>query len=147
MMKKLLAPALTACLWALAAAVFAAANVAKSPDTVKLDSIAKTYPPVVFSHGKHASLAGNCGTCHHHHSNSNCKDCHALSASAVSSNFPACKNCHAARDRGAPGMPGLEVAYHRTCFECHRGMGNLGVDPKGCNEVCHAPRQQKATRK
>ncbi len=139
--------ALAACLWPLTLACFAAGNVAKSPDTITLGSIAKAYPPVVFSHGKHASIAGNCGACHHHHNNANCKDCHALNASAVSSNFPACRNCHAMRDRGAPGMPGLEVAYHRACFACHRGMGNLGVEPKGCNEVCHAPTSRAAATK
>jgi hypothetical protein len=138
---------LAVCMGPFSVASFAAANVAKSPATITLDSIAKTYPPVVFSHAKHASLAGNCGACHHHHNNANCKDCHSLNASAVSSNFPACKNCHAARDRGSPAMPGLEVAYHRACFECHRGMGNLGVDPKGCNKVCHAPAQRKSSGK
>ena len=138
--------ALAACIWLLPVGSFAAANVAKNPDTITLGSIAKTYPPVVFTHSKHAGLASNCGACHHHHNNANCKDCHALNASAVSSNFPACKNCHAARDRSSPGMPGLEVAYHRACFGCHRGMGNLGADPKGCNAVCHA-KAQKAARK
>jgi hypothetical protein len=146
-MKKPATLALGLCMLALPVVSLAAANVAKSPEMVTLGTLAKSYPPVVFTHAKHAGMAANCGACHHHHTNSNCKDCHSLNASAVSSNFPACKNCHAGRDRSSPGMPGLEVAYHRTCFECHRGMGNLGVDPKGCNEVCHAPTKQKSSKK
>jgi hypothetical protein len=111
-------------------------SVPKNPDVVTLDSLAKKYTPVVFTHARHTGFAANCGACHHHHHNSTCKDCHTLNAS-VTNNFPACKNCHAARDRSSPGMPGLEVAYHRACFECHRGMGRLGVEPGGCNEICH----------
>jgi hypothetical protein len=29
-----------------------------------------------------------------------------------------CKNCHGVFNPNMPGMPGLKVAYHRTCFQC-----------------------------
>jgi hypothetical protein len=34
--------------------------------------------------------------------------------------------------------PGLKIALHRTCFQCHKGMGDIGTDPKGCTQICHA---------
>ncbi|HAM52241.1 MAG TPA: hypothetical protein DCP92_16685 [Nitrospiraceae bacterium] len=126
-----------------------AGNVAKSPEFATLDSIANKYEAVIFTHAKHASLAGRCGSCHHQHGNSEslpCKECHSLTRAdfekSVSQNFMACKNCHAGIDRTNPGMPGLKVAYHQTCFQCHRGMGNIGLDPKGCTEICHAKKEQ-----
>lgn len=111
----------------------------------KLDSIADKYAGVKFDHEKHSKLAGNCGACHHQHGNSAslpCKECHSLTPenfrNSVNNMFMACKNCHSVTDPANPGMPGLKVAYHRTCMQCHRGMGNVGTDPKGCTEMCHA---------
>jgi cytochrome c553 len=122
---------------------------AKIPGIVKLDTISDKYEPVKFDHAKHASIAGNCGTCHHDHGKNStlpCKDCHSISSStfknSVTNNFMACKKCHAANDPSNPAMPGLKVAYHKTCFECHRGMGNVGIDPIGCAQMCHAPKVQ-----
>ncbi len=43
-------------------------------------------------------------------------------------------------------MPGLKTAYHKQCFSCHRGMGNIGTDPKGCAEICHAKRAEKVSK-
>ena len=60
------------------------------------------------------------------------------SAKSVSQRFIPCNGCHADADPDNPGMPGLKTAYHRQCFTCHRGMGNIGTDPKGCAELCHA---------
>ena len=110
-----------------------------------LNSISERYGPVKFDHEKHSNLAGNCGSCHHQHGNSSslpCKECHSLTPdtfrNSVNNMFMPCKNCHSAPDPGNPGMPSLKVAYHSTCFQCHRGMGNIGTDPKGCTEMCHA---------
>jgi predicted CXXCH cytochrome family protein len=112
------------------------------------------YKPVLFNHGKHTSLAPDCGVCHHQHGNNaslSCRECHAMKASSfknsVTNSFMACKTCHGAYDSSTPGMPGLKVAYHRTCFQCHRGMGEVGADPKGCTIMCHDKRSPKAVAK
>ncbi len=136
------------------AASLYAGNSAKTPSLVKLDSLSDKYGPVIFNHAKHISIAGNCGMCHHQHGNSGalpCKDCHAVSPStfkgSVVNNFMACKNCHSNFDPANPNMPGLKAAYHSQCFQCHRGMGNVGIDPKGCTEMCHDKKEQKVSMK
>jgi len=123
----------------------------KNPGVVTLDSISDKYESVRFDHENHIFIAGNCGACHHEHGNSGslpCKDCHAVTPDAfkksVINSFMACKNCHVESDPENPVMPGLKVAYHKTCFQCHRGLGNVGVDPKGCAEICHAKKEQRA---
>lgn len=115
------------------------------PSIVKLNSLPGVYTAVTFDHQKHSLMAGECSKCHHEHKDSKsltCKNCHAISPAAfkdsVVNSFIACKNCHSAYNPANPEMPGLKVAYHRTCFECHRGMGNIGLDPKGCTQMCHA---------
>ena len=121
-----------------------ASSAAELPGVRTLGSLSEKYAPVTFDHSKHVTIAGTCETCHHH-ANGNaslCKDCHGLSSAdfknSVVHSFMPCSNCHTALDRDNPAMPGLKVAYHEKCFGCHRGMGNLGLDPKGCTEVCHA---------
>ncbi|MGD1076116.1 MAG: cytochrome c3 family protein [Thermodesulfovibrionales bacterium] len=131
-----------------------AGNTGGNPEFITLDSLADKYEPVIFTHAKHASLAGNCGSCHHQHGDSGtlpCKGCHSLTPSdfkkSVTQSFMACKNCHAGNDRTNPAVPGLKVAYHETCFQCHKGMGNIGLDPKGCTEICHAKKEQVISKK
>jgi len=123
-----------------------------APGVVKLDSLSDKYEPVRFDHAKHVPMADGCGACHHQHGDSGtlpCKDCHAVTPSvfknSVTNSFMACKNCHGTFERDAPNMPGLRTAYHSTCFKCHRGMGNVGLDPKGCAEMCHAKKEQKVS--
>lgn len=123
-----------------------------APGIVQMDSLSDKYGPVRFDHSKHAAMANNCGSCHHQHGNNGtlpCKDCHAVTPAvfknSVTQSFMACKNCHSTFERDAPNMPGLKTAYHRTCFQCHRGMGNVGVDPKGCAEMCHAKKEQQVS--
>jgi hypothetical protein len=126
---------------------------ARLPGVRVLGGISEKYNAVAFDHSKHVVLAGNCAACHHHGNGnaSSCKECHKLGPSvfknSVAHNFMACSNCHSAADRDNPAMPGLKVAYHKKCFECHRGMGNIGLDPKGCAELCHAKKIQKADAK
>ncbi len=127
--------------------VVAAVNM---PGVSVLDSLQNTYSPVIFDHGKHTAIAGNCAVCHHEHSAGAglpCKQCHSISPAtfkktAVHSFMP-CKNCHGAFDRDNPGTPSLKQAYHRACFSCHRGMGNIGTDPRGCAELCHSKEPEK----
>lgn len=142
-MKKYLGITMVLSLCLIAAASVSAA--AEAPGTRVLDSLKDAYAPVTFDHPKHVSLAGNCSACHHEHGLADglpCRQCHALNPqifkNSVSSTFMACKNCHGAFDRDQAGMPGLKTAYHKQCFTCHRGMGNIGTDPKGCAEICHA---------
>lgn len=130
-----------------AAYLSAAAN---APGVIVLDSIKDTYGPVKFDHSKHVAIATACSACHHEHAIADglpCKQCHALTPQAfknsVNHGFMACKNCHSAVDRDNAGMPGLKTAYHKQCFTCHRGMGNIGMDPKGCTEMCHDKRAAK----
>ena len=111
-----------------------------------LDSLMDKYEPVKFDHDLHAQIAENCWQCHHEHSKnaSSCSDCHSLKPQdfkrTVNNPFMPCKNCHGAYDPSVPAMPGLKAAYHRQCFNCHRGMADVGIDPKGCTNQCHAKR-------
>lgn len=143
---------LSVCLF-FAASLFAG-NHAKSPEMITIDSLSDKYGAVVFTHGRHTMMAGSCGSCHHEHGNSGtlpCKECHSLSPTAfkdsVTRNFMACKNCHGAYSPSDPKMPGLKVAYHTKCFQCHRGISNVGVDPKGCAELCHAAKELKISKR
>ncbi len=117
---------------------------ARLPGICVLSSISDMYEPVTFDHTKHVTIAGNCDACHHHGNGaaSTCQQCHNLSPSvfknSVVQNFLPCSGCHSAPDPGNPTMPGLKVAYHQTCFKCHLGMSDVGLDPKGCTELCHA---------
>ncbi len=127
-----------------------AAAAERLPGVRMLGNISDKYDPVAFDHAKHVSLAGSCASCHHHGNGdtSSCKGCHGLSPAqfknSVVNGFMPCSNCHGSFDRENPGMPGLKVAYHKKCFECHRGMGNIGLDPKGCTEMCHAKKTKSA---
>jgi hypothetical protein len=121
---------------------------------VKLDSLMNIYKPVLFDHEKHTAIAGDCGICHHQHGKNAslpCHECHSIKAStfkgSVTGSFIACKNCHGALDPAAPQMPGLKVAYHRQCFQCHWGMSDVGSTPKGCTVMCHDKRDQKVSAK
>ncbi len=127
---------------------------ARTPNIIKLGSISEKYTAVSFNHSKHASMAADCGMCHHQHGNNGslpCKECHAVGSSAfrssVVNNFMACSNCHSTLDPDNPRIVSLKVAYHSVCFQCHRGMGNVGIDPKGCTEMCHAPKEKKLSKK
>jgi hypothetical protein len=122
----------------------------KMPKIVALDSVTDKYEPVKFDHEKHVAIESNCSKCHHQHPNPkslSCSECHSISSAefgkSVGHSFLACKSCHGTYDISNPGMPDLKVAYHRVCFECHRGMGNVGLDPKGCTETCHARKTEK----
>jgi len=153
-MKKIIPLILTASTLIIFAASLSAGGPAKTPEIIVLESLSDKYEPVFFTHGRHTSFAGNCGTCHHEHGNSGtlpCKNCHSLDASAfknsVSNNFLACKSCHGAYSPANPKMPGLKAAYHSQCLQCHRGMGSIGKDPKGCAELCHAKKEVTLSKK
>ena len=128
----------------------AAYSATRLPGVRVLGSLSEQYAPVTFDHPKHVAIAGSCAACHHHGNGntSSCRECHALSPSVFKSSvvhsFMPCSNCHGAPDPENPAMPGLKVAYHKKCFECHRGMGDVGLDPKGCTELCHAGKSQSA---
>jgi hypothetical protein len=147
-MRKLLAITVVISFCLIAAAQIGAA--ADAPGVRILDSIRDAYTPVKFDHPKHVSIAGSCAACHHEHSMGDglpCKQCHKISPetfkNSVTQSFMPCKNCHGAFDRDNAAMPGLKTAYHKQCFKCHRGMGNIGMDPKGCAELCHARKLDK----
>lgn len=138
----------------LCATLQAGAGTAKAPEVVTLDSISDAYEPVFFTHDRHVKIAGDCGSCHHEHGNTKslpCKDCHSIPPesfkNSVTKNFMACRSCHGGANPDTPAMPGLKIALHRTCFQCHKGMGNIGADPKGCTEICHAKKEQKIGKK
>jgi len=147
-MKKTLLLILAAATLILIASSLYAGSAAKVPDVITIESLTDKYEPVVFTHERHAALASNCGTCHHEHADNAklpCKSCHSLDVAAfknsVTNNFTACRCCHSAYSPDNPRMPGLKVAYHTQCMQCHKGMGNVGKDPKGCTELCHAKRE------
>ena len=118
----------------------------KMPGKVILGSLADRYRPVAFDHGKHIGMAGSCAECHHQHEGDralSCAECHRMDADAFRKNLDLarirpCGGCHPGRDDpGNPGMPSLKAAYHRACIKCHRDVGSVGKDPKGCTETCH----------
>jgi len=116
------------------------------PKTVTLGSLTDRYEPVVFDHSGHVDMASGCGDCHHQHGSDQvlgCRECHALDPSAFrrsvhADQFRGCGECHAGPSpRPVPERTGLAAAYHRACFRCHREVGSVGRDPKGCTEMCH----------
>lgn len=140
-MKRLLI-ALSACLCLLITTAMAFGI--EMPGVITIDSLQDKYESVVFDHGMHTFIAEGCAQCHHEHGSDNarCSSCHSIGIedfkdSAVHS-FMACSNCHAGFDPEFPGMPGLKVAYHSQCFQCHRGMEGIGQGPEGCTQQCHA---------
>jgi hypothetical protein len=115
------------------------------PGVIVLKYLQNKYRPVTFNHEVHASIAGSCGTCHHQHDDkarATCKECHALSEGAfkasVKHSFAACSSCHSDPSPDMPEMPGLKVAFHKKCFQCHVGIGDLGASPGACVKTCHA---------
>ncbi len=93
---------------------------ADPPETAMIGSLAKTYQAVTFSHGMHALMADECGTCHHH---------------SAADQTPPCGECHGVRK----SIASLKDAYHGQCMSCHREME---MGPTGCNE-CHARKVAK----
>ena len=88
------------------------------PDRVTIGSLSAWYGAVDFTHAKHASLSGDCSSCHHN------SDGQAVT----------CATCHPEQtDPGSPSTMTLKVAYHQRCMACHRATGS---GPVGCAE-CH----------
>jgi len=120
------------------------------PKTVTLGSLTDRYEPVEFDHSDHVDMASGCGDCHHQHGTDQllgCRECHSLDSSAFRRSvkvetFRACRECHAGpSSQPDPARTGLAAAYHRACFGCHREVGSVGEDPKGCVEMCHAKKE------
>lgn len=116
----------------------------KTPGKVVIKHIQNEYSPVNFDHSAHVSLATGCGQCHHMHNdklNKTCRECHAIDSahfkSSVKEGFLPCSACHTDNSADSPGLPGLKVALHKKCFECHIGIGDLGTSPQGCTKTCH----------
>jgi hypothetical protein len=115
------------------------------PGTIVINHLENRYGPVTFDHALHTGLAGSCGKCHHGHNekmNATCRECHTLSAdkfrASANQGFLPCSGCHTDYSPDTPAMPGLKVALHKKCFECHVGVGELGSSPEGCVKTCHA---------
>lgn len=122
----------------------------RMPGTMTLGSLASEYGPVAFDHAAHVEEAGGCGDCHHRHETGTavgCRECHSLDPPRTGKAVrPArvrpCGECHpAVLSRSDLSRPALKAAYHRACFRCHREVGSVGEDPKGCTEMCHARNQ------
>ncbi len=123
---------------------FGPADGTEMPGTIIIDSLKDKYGPVTFDHTMHAGLAESCGRCHHQHSEKMvavCKECHSIEPAAFKASakqgFLPCGACHNEYSPDAPDMPGLKVALHKKCFQCHVGIGKLGASPAGCTESCH----------
>lgn len=123
------------------------------PGVVILDSITDRFEAVRFDHGEHVDMADSCGECHHQHGTEKtitCRECHRIDPSAFKksvgvSTFSSCKSCHGTSFSAEnQGMPGLKAAYHRACFSCHREVNDVGLDPKGCTNLCHERRKETA---
>lgn len=119
-----------------------------APRIITINHIQKQYSAVKFDHSAHTSLASSCGQCHHMHNDkqiATCKECHAINPAnfkaTVKEGFLPCSACHTESSAGSPEMPSLKVALHKKCFECHIGIGDLGVSPNGCVKTCHTRKQ------
>lgn len=116
----------------------------KLPGTIVIDYIQKQYGAVTFDHEMHVGLAEGCGKCHHMHNekvNATCRECHTLTVdkfkASANQGFLPCSGCHTDFSPDSPEMPGLKVAFHKACFQCHVGIGELGSSPQGCTKTCH----------
>lgn len=156
-MNKKTALALVICLLAVLAATLqagaestagqpAGSTKGKMPGKLLLGSIAAQYRPVEFDHAKHVGMTGSCAECHHQHDGGrdlSCSGCHRIDTAAFRKNVDLarirpCGECHpASYNPEKPGRPTLKAAYHRACIRCHREVGSVGKDPKGCLELCH----------
>jgi hypothetical protein len=146
--------ALTATLYAGAEAPDARPK-GKMPGKVLLGSLADKHGPVNFDHEKHVETAGSCAECHHQHGGAqapSCGGCHTIDASSFRKNvhlgrIRPCGECHRAASAAAKlDRPTLSAAYHRACIKCHREVGSVGTDPKGCAEMCHENSAQARAR-
>lgn len=131
----------------------AGAEGTRMPGTIVIKHLKNKYRPVTFNHEMHAAIADNCGTCHHQHdekARAGCKECHSMNPGAMKASlkqsFTACSACHSEYSPDMPEMPGLKVALHKKCFQCHVGIGELGSSPAGCAKTCHAPANQEGMR-
>jgi hypothetical protein len=152
--KKTILPALVLALGAAllpAAYAGSGAGSGRPPDIIVLDRLTDAYGPVTLNHAGHAQTAGGCTECHHQHGQGqslSCGDCHAVQPeafkkSALPGKLKGCRSCHPLSIKpDSPEVPTLKAAYHRACFKCHRDMGSVGKDPKGCTETCHALKGQ-----
>jgi hypothetical protein len=125
------------------------------PQVLLLGSLADRHVPVTFDHGKHVGMAGSCEECHHQHGGAqatSCGGCHAIDPSSFRKSvrldrIRPCGQCHpASYDAGKLDRPTLSAAYHRACIKCHREVGSVGTDPKGCAEMCHEGAAQARAR-
>ena len=118
----------------------------EQPGVITIDVLANLYGPVQFGHSMHTFIEEKCQTCHHQHGNTprrGCTGCHDIAPEDFRrvnvNSFIACRACHATvADPDNPGMPSLQVAYHRKCLSCHNGMAGIGTTPEGCTKTCHA---------
>ena len=139
---------------ALAGPVRAGMDQLEAPETVTIDTLAKLYQPVQFSHVRHSKLAP-CKDCHHHTTghqdmDPNCVRCHAHSPE---SSTVSCKDCHTQRqfypEQVTAGdnpniyhidKPGLKGAYHLNCIPCHVAK-NAPSHCEGCHALTDAGKQ------
>ncbi|MGO9612383.1 MAG: cytochrome c3 family protein [Dissulfurispiraceae bacterium] len=142
-----LACTVVAFFWLISALGELSARAEKSdmPGIIVIKDLQKRYGPVSFDHSMHASLAGECGTCHHMHNKetaSSCGKCHSIGAkefkASVKQTFLPCSACHTDLTADSPEMPSLKVALHKKCFQCHVGIGGIGSSPEGCVKTCHS---------
>ncbi len=93
-------------------------TVPSQPETVTIGSLSYWYGPVEFSHSKHASLAGDCTSCHH----------------KSEGQATPCVTCHPAEsDPSDASALILKVAYHDRCLACHKAADSGPVSCTGCH--------------
>lgn len=99
------------------------------PDVVVIDSLARVYGPVEFTHRLHAEMSqlkGGCANCHHDPN--------------LEQNVAGCDSCHATSVSSSTlTQPTLKGAFHRQCLGCHRNWAH----ENGCG-FCHEERLGRA---
>ena len=95
-----------------------------APERVTIQELSHWFGPVTFAHGDHASLAGDCMSCHHH----------------AEGEVGTCGTCHPKSfDPSEPTMPSLNVALHERCVGCHRQSGSGPVSCEDCHKRKELP--------
>lgn len=79
------------------------------------------FGEVIFDHDEHIYYAGDdCWSCHH--------------GQEIEPEPQKCSNCH--KENEENGIPGMRVAAHESCANCHDDMFAKGLS--SCND-CHVP--------
>lgn len=98
------------------------------PVTTTIAAAAKKQPPVPFPHGKHATLAKSCDTCHHVDKGL---------TKETDKNVQKCSACHLDPAKATvPSMREMNMQknpFHMLCVKCHKEQKKGPTACTGCH--------------